>query len=149
MRQQLSQVAFWNPTQRITLWHLGSVSATCLSCLFRFPKSQTRVVSVTMRKRLRYWLRRSRAKLLKQLKQNNGLVRRLQIFGQGAQLGNKYRFCMGMTDRPSRATNFDTIYYCLVLLEWKSIDVSRELPVKIVAPWARKTLKTSVSQGLY
>ena len=63
-----------------------------------------------------------------------GLVRRLLIFGQGAQLGNKYRFCMGMTDRPSRATNFDTILSCLVLWEWKSIDVSRELPVKIAAP---------------
>ena len=26
------------------------------------------------------------------------------------------------------------IYYCLVLWEWKSIDVSWELPVKIAAP---------------
>ncbi len=67
-------------------------------------------------------------------KQNIGLVRRLQIFGQGAQLGNKYRFCMGITDLPSRATNFDAILSCLVLWEWKSIDVSRELPVKIAAP---------------
>jgi hypothetical protein len=73
-------------------------------------------------------------KAFKTIKQNNGLVRRLQIFGQGAQLGNKYRFCMGMTDRPSRATNFDTILSSLVLWEWKSIDVSWELPVKIAAP---------------
>jgi hypothetical protein len=58
----------------------------------------------------------------------------LQIFGQGVQLGNKYQFCMGMTDRPSRATNFDMILSCLVLREWKSIDVLRELPVKITAP---------------
>jgi hypothetical protein len=69
-------------------------------------------------------------KLAKQL----ALLRRLQIFGQGAQLGNKYRFCMGMTDQPLRATNFDTISSCLVLWEWKSIDVSWELPVKIAAP---------------
>jgi hypothetical protein len=89
------------------------------------------------------------AKAFETIKQNNGLVRRLQIFGQGAQLGNKYRFCMGMTDRPSRATNFDTILSCLVLWEWRSIDVSRKLPVKIAASWARKTQKTSVSQGLY
>jgi hypothetical protein len=40
---------------------------------------------------------------------------------------------MGMTDRPSRATNFDTILSCLVLWEWKCINVSRELPVKIAA----------------
>jgi hypothetical protein len=46
-----------------------------------------------------------------------GLVQRLQIFGQGAQLGNKYRFCMGMTDQPLRATNFDTILSCLVMWE--------------------------------
>jgi hypothetical protein len=39
-----------------------------------------------------------------------------------------------MTDRPSRAMNFDTILSCLVLWEWKSIDVSRELLVKIAAP---------------
>jgi hypothetical protein len=40
-----------------------------------------------------------------------------------------------MTDRPSRTTNFDTILSCLVLWEWKSIDVSWwELPVKIAAP---------------
>ncbi len=63
-----------------------------------------------------------------------GLVQRLQNFGQGAQLGNKYRFCMEMTDRPLRATNFDTILSCPVLWEWKSIDVSRELPMKIAAP---------------
>jgi hypothetical protein len=63
-----------------------------------------------------------------------GLVQRLQIFGQGAQLENKYRFCMEMTDRPSRATNFDSILSCLVLWEWKSMDVSWELPVKIAAP---------------
>jgi hypothetical protein len=62
------------------------------------------------------------------------LVRRLQIFGQGAQLGNKYQFCMGMTDRPSRTTNFDMILSCLMLWEWKSIDVSREQPMKITAP---------------
>ncbi len=43
---------------------------------------------------------------------------------RGAQLGNKYRFCMGMTDRPSRATNFDTNLSCLVLWEWKSICFS-------------------------
>ncbi len=39
---------------------------------------------------------------------NDARVRRLQIFGQGVQLRNKYWFCMGMTDRPSCATNFDT-----------------------------------------
>jgi hypothetical protein len=61
-------------------------------------------------------------------------VRRLQIFGQGAQLGNKYRFCMGMTDRPLSATNFDAILSCLMLWELKSIDVSQELPVKFAAP---------------
>ena len=70
----------------------------------------------------------------KTIKQNNGLVRRLLMFGQWALLGNKYRFCIGMTDRPSRATNFDTILSCLVLWEWKSIDVLRALPVKIAAP---------------
>jgi hypothetical protein len=52
----------------------------------------------------------------------------------GVQLGNKYRFCMGMIDWPSCATNFDTILSCLVLWEWKSIDVSWELTVKIAAP---------------
>jgi hypothetical protein len=57
-----------------------------------------------------------------------GLVQRLQIFGQGAQLRNKYRFCMGMTDRPSRATNFDTILSCLVLWEWKSIEFLGNYP---------------------
>ncbi len=62
------------------------------------------------------------------------LVRRLQIFGQGAQLGNKYRFCMGMTEWPTCAMNFDTILSCLVLLERKSIDVSWELPVKLLLP---------------
>jgi hypothetical protein len=61
-------------------------------------------------------------------------VQRLQIFGQGAQLGNKYQFCMGMTDWPSRATNYNMILSCLVLWEWKSIDVSWELPMKIAAP---------------
>jgi hypothetical protein len=50
------------------------------------------------------------------------------------QLGTKYQFCMGITDRPSRATNFDTNLSCLVLWEWKSINVSWELPVKIAAP---------------
>jgi hypothetical protein len=63
-----------------------------------------------------------------------GLVQRLQIFGQGVQHGNKYPFCMGMTDRPLHAMNFDTILPSLVLWEWKSIDVSRELPVKIATP---------------
>ncbi len=32
-------VAFWCPTWRVTLWHVGYVSATCLSCPFRFLKS--------------------------------------------------------------------------------------------------------------
>jgi hypothetical protein len=63
------------------------------------------------------------------------LVQRLQIFRPWAQLGIKYRFCMGRTDRPLRTTNFDTILSCLMLWEWKSIDVSRKLlPVKIAVP---------------
>jgi hypothetical protein len=53
-------------------------------------------------------------------------------------------------DRPALTRHkFDTILSCLVLWEWKSIDVSRELPVKIAAPLACKTQKASVSQGLY
>jgi hypothetical protein len=53
---------------------------------------------------------------------------------------------MGRTQEPSSGTAKDwqagprvprilfTIYYCPMLWEWKSIDVSWELPMKIAAP---------------
>jgi hypothetical protein len=54
---------------------------------------------------------------------------------QWAHLGTKYQECMGLTDRLSRATNLiHNFTICLVLWEWRSIDVSWELPVKIAAP---------------
>jgi hypothetical protein len=59
-------------------------------------------------------------------------VASLQAGGRRSE--KNYQFCMGRTDRPLRATNFDTILSCLVLWEWRNIDVSWELPVKIAVP---------------
>ncbi len=66
--------------------------------------------------------------------QNNWLGAKVANLRTWAQLKTKYRFCMGITDWPSRATNFNTNFSCLVLWERKSINVSWELPVKIAAP---------------
>ncbi len=102
MGQQLSQVAFWNPARCVTLWHLGSVLATYLSCHFRFPKSQTCVVSVTMRERLRYWLIQSRAKLSKQLLAKQWLGAKVANFWTGGAARKQVPVLYG-NDRPALA----------------------------------------------
>jgi len=118
-----SLVTFWRPTWCVTLWLLGAVSLLLsFLALSDIRRDVSRTVSVTIHNALRYWLRQSWAKLrskayavtishIQRLKWSDGG----RPSGRWAQLGNKYRVCTGKTERPSRATKFDMIHYCLVV----------------------------------
>ena len=114
---------------RYSVTPLDSVSATCLSCPFRFQKSWTCVNIVTMHEQLQYWLRQSWVKLWANDRGKGfshpmiELAWRWQVFRRVSTAWNKVpvMYGMGRIGRPSRNTNLDMILSSLVVWEWRSI----------------------------
>ena len=113
---------------RYSVTPLDSISATCLSCPFRFQKSWLRIDIVTIPEQLWYWRRQSRVKLQdndrgKGFSHPKIEARRWQVFRPVSTAWNKVPVVqdMGRTGRPSRNTNLDMILSSLVVWEWRSI----------------------------